>query len=295
MSKFLTAKKAEQELQEARKSMGLVGKTEKTIISQFVENAKRSSMIGDKVQLAINPIYIHIPAWQRQIDTSRALNIGTSYNKYKWDVPKVLYNKNDGRLYVIDGQHRIYGAFKGKRDNVVIEVLECSVEEAIDIFINQTADRKRISPLDTYNAAIEGKKENYLKLRDVCHKHNIAIKGEDMPHAVGTFSVVSEGVKMDINMLDSIFGLIGKLQWNAYSTNYAGKAYTAKFIRAFRALYKYYDGRTDEMERILVKYCSGTTWFVNNLVECCQGQIFDKLSNIVKAEMETPFKVVKAV
>ena len=286
--KYMTAKEADMEMQEVRKRNGITGNNEKIIVSNLVENARLSSRIGDKLQLVINPAYIHIPEWQRRIDTSRALSIGNNYNKYKWDVPKVLYS--NGKLYVIDGQHRIYGAFKGNKNGVVVEVLECSKEEAIDIFLNQTKDRKHMSPCDIYAAAIEGKKDNYIKFRSVCHKHGVAIKGEDNTNAVGTFTSISDGIRMNPETLDSILGLLGRLQWNGYSDNYSGKAYTAKYIRALKTMYGYYAGRTEEMENILVKRCIGTKWFTDNLMDKSQGQIFDYLSSIVKYEMENPLK-----
>lgn len=138
---YLTAKEAEMEMQELRNKEGFTGKMETDYISRMIKDAKRNSMIGDKLQLVVDPMYIHIPEWQRRLKLARAYTIGNTYNKYKWDVPKVLFHK--GRLYVIDGQHRIYGAFKAKMDAVVVEIMECSLEEAIDLFINQSQDRAK--------------------------------------------------------------------------------------------------------------------------------------------------------
>ena len=291
-SKYMTAKEAEMEMNEARKVRNLTGNIEEAIVSNMVENAKMSSMIGDKLQIVINPVYIHIPEWQRRIDITRAMAIGTGYNKYKWDVPKVLYNK--GKLWVIDGQHRIYGAFKANKTGVVVEILECSMEEAIKIFINQSNDRKRMSPSDVYFAALEAKDEVFVKLSEVCHKHGVAIKGEYLPNAVGTYSTIKDVITgMPIETVDKILGLLGKLQWNGYADTYNGRAYGAKFIRAFRALYGYYNGRTEEMENIIIKNCKGTEWFVNNVMDMAQGQVFDYLSAIVQHDMKSPFKVVK--
>lgn len=141
---YLTAKEAEKEMQEARKADGFTGKMETGYISRMIKDAKRNSMVGDKLQLVVDPMYIHIPEWQRRLKLARAYAIGNTYNKYKWDVPKVLFLK--GKLYVIDGQHRIYGAFKAKMDSVVVEIMECSLEEAIDLFINQSQDRAKMQP-----------------------------------------------------------------------------------------------------------------------------------------------------
>lgn len=248
---YLTAKEAETEMQELRNKEGFTGKMETDYISRMIKDAKRNSMIGDKLQLVVDPMYIHIPEWQRRLKLARAYTIGNTYNKYKWDVPKVLFHK--GRLYVIDGQHRIYGAFKAKMDAVVVEIMECSLEEAIDLFINQSQDRAKMQPMDIYKAAIAGGKIDYVKLQEICHRNNVAIKGDDdNENTVGTLTSISDGVKLsktNPELFNAMLVLLGKLGWNGYADSYNGKAYTAKRIRALKALYAYCEGRTDEMEQ----------------------------------------------
>ena len=113
---YLKAKEAEKEMQEARESKEFTGKNEKLLIENLVKSAKNNSRIGDKLLMVIDPMEIHIPEWQRRIKLERAYSIGNNYNSYKWDEPKVLLYK--GILLCIDGQHRIYGAFKAKKDAV---------------------------------------------------------------------------------------------------------------------------------------------------------------------------------
>ena len=138
---YLKAKEAEKEMQEAREEKKFVGENEKLLIENLVKTAKNNSRIGDKLLMVIDPMEIHIPEWQRRIKLERAYSIGNNYNSYKWDEPKVLLYK--GILLCIDGQHRIYGAFKAKKDAVVVEVMECSLEEAIDLFLSQSSDRAK--------------------------------------------------------------------------------------------------------------------------------------------------------
>lgn len=289
---YLKAKEAEMEMQKLRNTEGFTGKMETDYISRMIKDAKRNSMIGDKLQLVVDPMYIHIPEWQRRLKLARAYAIGNGYNKYKWDVPKVLFYK--GKLWVIDGQHRIYGAFKARMDSVVVEIMECSLEEAIDLFINQSQDRAKMQPMDIYKAAIAGGKTDYVKLQEICHKNNVAVKGDDeTENAVGTLTSISDGVKLSKTkpeLLDSMLGLLGELGWNGYADSYNGKAYTAKIIRALKRLYAYCEGRTDEMEQALVSRCKGTEFFVNNIMDKTQAQIFDYLLDIVKYEMENLFK-----
>ena len=47
------------------------------------------------------------------------------------------------------------------------------------------------------------------------------------------------------------------------------------------------------MEMALIKNCKGTEFFVDNIMDKTQAQIFDYLSNIVRYEMENPFKEKK--
>ena len=48
---YLTAKEAEKEMQEARKADGFTGKMETGYISRMIKDAKRNSMVGDKLHL----------------------------------------------------------------------------------------------------------------------------------------------------------------------------------------------------------------------------------------------------
>lgn len=290
---YLKAKEAEKEMQEARESKEFTGKNEKLLIENLVKSAKNNSRIGDKLLMVIDPMEIHIPDWQRRIKLERAYSIGNNYNSYKWDEPKVLLYK--GILLCIDGQHRIYGAFKAKKDAVVVEVMECSLEEAIDLFLSQSSDRAKMQPMDIYHVALAAKKPEYVALHDICKKHNVAIKGDDeTENVVGTFSSISDGINWikggKAELLDSMLGLLGKLEWNGYADTYNGKAYTAKIIRALKSLYAYCEGRTDEMEEAMINRCKGTEFFVDNIMTKTQAQIFDYLSEIVRYEMESPFR-----
>ena len=289
---YIYAREAEAEMQEARERENITGKTEKVIISNLIKNAKANSRIGDKLLVVIDPKYIHIPAWQRRLRLARTYVIGNNYNKYKWEAPKILLN--DGQLIVIDGQHRIFGAFKAGLDGVVCEVMECSLPEAVELFLDQTKDRGGMVPADMYAAAIVAGKDDYTKLRDICHKHNVAVKGEPMvENTVGMLTSISDGLNLihiNPDLLDSILGLLGRLEWNGYADSYNGKAYMSKVIRVMKMMYAYYAGRTEEMEEILIDKCKGTHFFVANLMNKSQDKLFDYLSDTVRCEMESPFR-----
>lgn len=85
-----------------------------------------------------------------------------------------------------------------------------------------------------------------------------------------------------------ISSLLELLDEDGYADSYNGKAYTAKIIRALKMVYAYFDGRTEEMEEALLEHCKGTEFFVENVIDKTQAQIFDYLSGIVRYEMESP-------
>lgn len=281
----------EREMQEARNAEEFTGKVETITIKQIVENAKVNSRFGDKILVNINPLHVHIPSWQRMCDVVAATEIGTKYNKYKWEVPKLLYL--NGKLFCVDGMHRIYGAFKGKIEAVICEIIECSEKEAIKLFLGQGVDRRKMSQVDYYRAAIEYGDENYIQLKEICNNHNVAVKGDPIENQVGIFTPIKDGIKSirknGTGLLDKIITLITDLQWNGYADTYNGKAYTAKYIRVMHSLYAYYEGRTEQMENILKEKCIGTEFFIENIMNLEQCAVFDYLSEIVRYEMESPF------
>lgn len=293
----IKAIEAEKELQEARKADGFTGKMETSYIDRMIKDAKRNSMVGDKLQIVVNPIYIHIPSWQRDLKVARAYSIGHSYNKYKWDVPKVLYYKN--KLWVVDGQHRIYGAFKGGLDSVVVEIMECSLKEAIELFMNQTNDRGRVYPVDIYRAALEINDPVAVTLRDTCHKYNVAVKGEefDEKNTAGVLTPINHGEKMvKWGTLDKVLALSARLQWNGTGEGkYKGKAYTAKPMRSLNTMYANYTDYEKEMENILVDKCHGAEWFEHNgNSTVSETKFLDTLRNIVNQELVNKSTSTKA-
>ena len=281
----------EREMQEARNAEEFIGKVEAITIKQIVENAKVNSRFGDKILVNINPLHVHIPSWQRMCDVVAATEIGTKYNKYKWEVPKLLCL--NGKLLCVDGMHRIYGAFKGGIESVICEIIECSEKEAIKLFLGQGIDRRKMSQVDYYRAAVAVGDTNYINLKEICNRHNVAVKGDSIENQIGIFTPIKDGIKSirknGIELLDKIITLITDLQWNGYADTYNGKAYTAKYIRVMHSLYAYYEGRTEQMENILKEKCMGTEFFTENIMNLEQCAVFDYLSEIVRYEMESPF------
>ena len=266
--RYLKATEVEKLFEQTREKDTEFANGETAIIKTIVETAKRNGRIGDKILLVIPPHYVHIPDWQRSADLARARAIGSNYNKYKWEVPKIVYV--NGKLVGVDGMHRILGALLAGIANIVVEVLEISEKEAIELFLDQTIDRSSMKPADYYRASIEAGKPDYIGFRDVCHKYNVQIKGDDaLPNPVGVFTSISDGTRANKEILDKVLNLINVLGWNGKETcslNPSSAAYGAKIIRTLNKLYAVYQGHEDKMETVLIsqimniKVSRGTLW-----------------------------------
>lgn len=292
-----TAVEVEQEMQRARELriidnelVPFVNGIEKSTIKDKIEDAKQKGRMGDKIQMVVNPMYIHIPEWQRTLRVGKALSIGNNYCSAKWDAPKLIAIED--KLYCVDGMHRIYGAFKAGITNVVCEFLEISEMEAIDLFLSQTEDRSHMTPSDYYRAAIAGGKEDYINFRNLCIKHNVQIKGDDCPEVnnpVGIWTSIYDGIewmRTSPVVLERMLKILGETRWNG--ANYAeGKAYAAKTVRVLKKLYAHYKGKEDMLESALKDVCSGTQFFNDQLYILSQAMMFDYLDREIQKYEKT--------
>ncbi len=283
-------KEVEHVLNNIRELNDYVEIVERKIIEEKVEEAKKKLSCGEKAIVSINPILIHVPEWQRELDIKNCNKISSAFNPYKWELPKVLYI--NGKLYIVDGNHRTIAAIKADITSVQYEVLIGATEsEAMDLFMTQGQDRSKMKPQDTYNAALQAKRPEYVKLKEICNKNHVAVKGDRNPidNPIGILTPVLDGVKMaksNPELLDKILNLIGRLKWNAGKTAKEGKAYSAKVIRNMVKLYAYYAEKETELENILLAKCKGSKYFNDNLSEKWQDSMFDYLNGIIEKNID---------
>ena len=202
-------------MNEARMLNNIIEVGERMIVSDKMEEARSKHDGREKAIISINPLLIHVPDWQRELRVSIAKKIGSEFSSYKWDLPKIMC-KND-KFYVVDGMHRIIGAYFGNMKLIQVEVLIGITEaEAVDLFLSQQDDRKTMTPVDIYSAALVAKKEEYVTLKSICDRNHIAVKGDRNPvkNPIGILTSVSDGAKMSRvcpDLLDRILQLIVKL------------------------------------------------------------------------------------
>lgn len=290
----LKAVEVEAIFEAARLEEGNFIKAEEAIVLSLYEGAKRNNRLGDKIQIVVDPCYIHIPSWQRKAELSRALKIGNEYQSFLWDVPKVIIK--NGKFICIDGMHRLLGALLAGIKAIVVEIIEVDEATAIQIFLDQTKNKKKMSPEDCYLAAMEAGKEEYITFTEICHHHNIQIKGDDtLSNPVGTFSSIRDGVALEPEILDKILTLIHNLGWNGSTELKPSKApYGSKTIRSLTSLYATYVDCEKAMEKALLKNCKGTDWFKKNLSGSSQYKIYDTLNEIIEQNLPK-MKVVSKI
>ena len=271
----ITPIEAETQLQEARTKAGFINDVERLTVKNCLEQARITGKIADKIILVINPLYIHIPFWQRSLDTRRAVDIGINYLSAKWELPKVYYR--DGKLYAADGMHRLFGAFLAKKETVAMEFIDVTEIEAIMLFLNQTTDRRKMSPSDILKAAIQAEIPEWVEFQQVCHENGVNIKGDcdNINNSVGTFTPILDGVKeckSTPERLDTMLKLLKDLQWGEGS-------YNSKVIRSLKNLFAFYG--TSRTQSVLLDKCKGREYFEAFISPKKQYATFDYLSNII--------------
>lgn len=262
-------------------------KGEKSIIRTLLENAKRNGRIGDKTLLVIPPYYAHVPDWQRKAVLSDAKEIGQNYDPYQWELPKLICI--NGKLVIADGMHRMLGAVVGQLPDVVVEIIELSEAEAIELFVKQSENRKKMTPEDKFTAYLKLNNKDYVEFFNICQAHKIQIKGrDDLLEYYGTVTAIIDGIRMDKETLERIFTLIEKLKWNDIKVSKLtpSKApWGSKVIRSFKRLYVHYGDRIDLMEEALVKKCKGVDYYIDNNSGLSQYKILDTLNEIIEKEL----------
>lgn len=288
-------KELEEVLDRMRIKNDYVEIVERKIVEEKIEEAKKKLSCGEKAIISINPLLVHIPEWQRELDVRNTNKISSEYNPHKWELPKLIYIGK--KLYIVDGNHRTIGAIKADLTSVQYEVLiDVTESEAMNLFMTQGQDRSKMKPQDTYNAALQAKRPEYVRLKEICNKNHVAVKGNRKPveNPIGILTPVLDGVKMaksNPELLDKILKLIGKLKWNAGKSAKDGKAYSAKVIRNMAKLYAYYSDREADLENVLLTNCKGSKYFNDNLAEKWQDTMFDYLNGIIEQNID----IVKVV
>ena len=244
-----------------------------------VHNALKNSFgIGLKKYILISPNLLHIPAWQRNTDMAKAAEIAENFNEDKFD-PIKAYVTAKGTLEVADGAHRVIAFIIKEEVKILVEVLNCTEDEAVFTFLGQQSGRKTMTISDMYRAGVKANIEEYTRFKELFEDFNIQITVEDkeLDNPIGKITPsngILRFVIRDREMLVKVINLIKKLEWCGSTSKNAFE------LRNFKVLKKLYATYGDEAEEKLLKYCSGATFYENKVVPIkSNAELYDILSS----------------
>lgn len=129
-------------------------------------------------------------AYQRVLDEKRARSIGANLDERLFGFP-VVSRRHDGRLYVIDGQHRVRGLqLTGQESKLVaVEVFDgLSVEDESILFdyLNGggAGSRKGVRAVDRYRARLMYHDEVATKIHSIARAEGLSVKHVPGPRTV---------------------------------------------------------------------------------------------------------------
>lgn len=274
----------------ARKQKGFVRFLKPSLVETFIEEKRKnkekekeevkarlnhSISFGNKKYILVNPTLIHIPEWQRDTDMAKCIEITENFKEEQFDPIKV-YVKN-GKLYVADGAHRVVAFINREEVEILVEVLNCTENEAALIFLQQSSGRKSMSFADTYRAGIQANSEEYLMLKYFFESHNIQITKElnKLENPIGSLTpsrAVLRMLKNDEETLSKVVEIIKKLEWTGSKKN-------AFSLRNLEVLKQMYINFGDDVESRLLENCKGVVFYESKVVPVkSNAELFDILS-----------------
>lgn len=251
-----------------------------------VSNALRYPLtVGNKKYITINPLFVHIPDWQRSTDMVKAKEIEENFNESKFDPIKVFLI--DGKLYVADGAHRL-AAFimknnllrKAEKLKILVEIIDCKTMcEAVLVFLGQQSGRKGMSTNDMYRAGVEANVEEYLNFKEIFDENNIQITAETerKENPIGRIRPSRELLRMSKSKqaaLRRAISMIIELNWCGSTEKNAFNTRNIKVLLRMEGIHG------DATMDLLKRHCNGAAYYESKVFPIkSQAQLFDVLES----------------
>ena len=244
-----------------------------------------------KKYIQIDPTFVHVPAWQRDTDIAKAMEIAENFNEDKFDPIKAYVTPN-GMLDIADGLHRIVALImynekmekQNKKEDklkALVEILNCDEYNAALTFLGQQSGRKTMTVSDTYRAGIKANVKEYIEFKNVFEDENIQITAEKkrLSNPVGKITPSATALRLvnrDREMLIKSIHLIKELEW-------CGSEKNAFTLRNFSIIKKLYANYGDEVKAKLLANCKGAVFYESKVVPVkSNAELYDILSAEIK-------------
>lgn len=125
--------------------------------------------------------------FQRNISSASARNVRSIARKFNWRKfsPLIGVKLDDGRVSVIDGQHRATAALSRNIEALPVYLLDCSTQEAAAAFAAINGDVTPMSPQDIYRARLAARDEAAVALQRVLDTAGVKIVSIKEGHRKG--------------------------------------------------------------------------------------------------------------
>lgn len=150
--------------------------TEKMMAESVWNTAISNSSTKGKYTYEVPLILVHIDeSYQRTETFSKAKGdaIALDFSEFVYEPIKLNYR--NGKFYCPSGQHRIYAHIKMGRNTIYSELVSCTRNEEIAIFLFQDDNRSKLSQYDRFKAGCELGLIEDVALRDSCEAMGITI------------------------------------------------------------------------------------------------------------------------
>lgn len=251
-----------------------------TEISEVRGALKYPMTIGNKKYITINPLFVHIPEWQRSTDMAKAKEIEENFNESKFDPIKVFLI--DGKLYVADGAHRLAAFIMRKEEKlkILVEIIDCKTMcEAVLVFLGQQAGRKPMSVSDMYRAGIEANEEDYINFKMIFDAYNIQISADlnRKENPIGKVTPTMNLLRMAKRRPESLKHAIVMIKELKWCGSVEKNAFTQRNINV---LLKMESIHGTETLNLLKKHCSGAAFYESKVFPVkSNAQLFDILES----------------
>jgi hypothetical protein len=132
--------------------------------------------------------------YQRSLDEARAMKIGNNFQPDLFGLPVVSLRK-DGRLYLIDGQHRGVGLCRAGRGDqkVDVQVLEdLTVPEEAMLFHELNHERHKVQPIDDYRARLVAKVPEIVEIDRIARSVGLKVTTGNCKHSVSAVCALED-------------------------------------------------------------------------------------------------------
>lgn len=121
---------------------------------------------GELVFVSISDLCVDL-AYQRNMTSSSARLAGRIAQGFNWArfVPAIGVRTDDGKVALVDGQHRTAAAKARGIKKVPVYILNCTLAEAAGAFAAINGMRTRMSPEDIYRAELVAEVPNAVELQ----------------------------------------------------------------------------------------------------------------------------------